>query len=123
MDFGSEELTRAQYFVAAANDIYSLEERHVDGLHEMARAVHAQVLTQKMFEFKSQTLKANGAVRAARTSNGFETVSVITEVRNEIGEGDCDPIAQAECAYVAIYSSDEVRGSRPSRVPTLTLQC
>ena len=108
MDFGSEELTRAQYFVAVANDIYSLEERHVDGLHEMARAVHAQVLTQKMFEFKSQTLKVNGTVRAARTSNGFETVSVITEVRSEIGEGGCEPLVQAE------------RTARPGR---LCLRC
>ena len=110
MDFGPEELTRAQYFVAAANEIYSSEERRVDGLHEMARAVHARVLTQKMFEFKSQTLKVNGAVRAASTSNGFETVSVITEVRNEIGEGGCDPLAQTECAYAAVYSAEEVCG-------------
>ncbi|KAI0732364.1 hypothetical protein C8Q72DRAFT_901842 [Fomitopsis betulina] len=55
------------------------------------------------------SLTLDGIVLAAKTSNDFEAVSAITEVKNEIGGGSSDPLAQAECAYVAIHSSAAIR--------------
>ena len=39
----------------------------------------------------------------------------------EIGEDHCDPLAQAECAYIAIHFSFKVCDSLSSRVLTLML--
>ncbi|KAI0714115.1 hypothetical protein C8Q72DRAFT_206479 [Fomitopsis betulina] len=106
-DLGPEELTRAQRFVVAANKIYQSEEQRISGLQDTFRWLHANILTKKTFEFRSQKLIPDGAVCIAKTPDDFDTVSVITEVKNEIGDGGCDPLAQAECDYVAIYSADE----------------
>lgn len=121
--FTPEELDRAQCFITAATDIYQTEEKRIDALTDMVRAVHTQVLLKKTFQFTSQKLIPDGAVCTAEAPNGFETVSAIIEVTNEIGDGNCDPLAQAECAYIAIYSSTEVCGWRPSRFPMLKPQC
>ena len=118
-DLGPEELFRAQCFVTAANKFYKSEEMRIQ---ETFRWLHADILTKETFEFSSQKVTPDGTVCVAKTHDDFDTVSVIIEVKNEIGDGGCDPLAQAECDYVAIYSAVEVCGSRPSRVPMLTLQ-
>lgn len=122
-DFLPEELDQAQHLITAATDYYKTEEQRRDALEDMASAVHARILSRKTFEFTSRKLTLDGAVCAAKTPNGFNTVSAITVVKNEVGDGKSDPLAQAECAYVAIYSSNEVSGSRCSRFLMLRLQC
>ena len=119
--FTSEELDYAYNFVDAANMIYQSEYARGAALAEVtARAVHPQMMLQKMLELKSQKLQLDGAVCAGKASNGFDIISVITEMKNEIGDGNRDPLAQAECAYVTIYCSEDVCGPPPPRVPMLT---
>ena len=71
-------------------------------------SVHTQTVWKTTSVLTSQKLAKERPVCAAEMPNGFETVSVISEVTNEIGDGGCDPLAKAECAYVATYSSEEV---------------
>ena len=90
-EFTHEELDSAQKFVTQAAAYYKSEDEQKTETSEMGSVVNSKV------------------------RDGFHTVAAITEVKAEIGEGGCDPIAQAECAYVAIYSSDEV--CRSQRCP------
>ncbi|KAH9930695.1 uncharacterized protein B0H18DRAFT_1116814 [Fomitopsis serialis] len=57
-------------------------------------------------------LEPDGVIRMDTSFEGFRPVVAITEVKNEIGTGGCDPRAQAECAYVAIYTSPEAKPIR-----------
>ena len=120
--FTSEELGHAYDFVNAANRFYKTEYARGPALAEVtARAVHPQMMLQKMLELTPQKLQPDGVVCAGKASNGFDIISAITEMKNEIGDGNCDPLAQAESAYVTIYCSENVCGPPPPRVPMLTL--
>lgn len=48
-------------------------------------------------------------VRCRKLSpDGARAYAQFGELKNEIGKGGCDPIAQAECDYVSVYTSDVV---------------
>ncbi|KAH9947831.1 hypothetical protein B0H21DRAFT_806645 [Amylocystis lapponica] len=79
--FSDEELNNAQSFITLAVAYYKEEAR----------------------------LEPDGLVSSADTPDGFSTITAIHEVKLEIGDGGSDPIAQGECVYVAIYSSNEAR--------------
>lgn len=114
----------AESFVTAAVAYYSEKyTRRVCRMREMARAVHAHILSDRTLEFASGKITPAGAVCSARAPNDFQTICAITEVKNEIGDGHSDPLAEAECAYVAIYSSTEVCDSQCSSLRRLRLHC
>ena len=55
-------------------------------------------------------IEVDGVVETtASTPNGFHPVSALAVVQTEFGTAKTDPAAEAECVYVAIYSSVEVR--------------
>ncbi|KZT63438.1 hypothetical protein DAEQUDRAFT_770621, partial [Daedalea quercina L-15889] len=86
----------------------------VDAIREaFGDAVHKHVTTGTGLTYSSGTVKPDGAVVASQAEVGrFKPVSCITEVKNEVGMDGCDPLAQAECVYVAIYSSAEAKAFR-----------
>ena len=106
--FTSKELNLAQNFICGALRGYSTKGERIRASGAMAQALHRQLFRTNDFPFARGYLELDGAVRSARAPNGFDTLSAIVEVKSEIGDGHSDPIVQAECDYVAIYSSDEV---------------
>ncbi|KZT68353.1 hypothetical protein DAEQUDRAFT_766353 [Daedalea quercina L-15889] len=110
--FTHEELDHAQKFVTQAVTYYSKEDKRIIHSSEMALAVHPQILSSMSPSFTSSRLEPDGVVRSAMLHNDLYTVPALAEVKVEVGEGGCEPLAQAECAYVAIYSSDEARPVR-----------
>ena len=104
-----EELGQAHEFVFLASAYYRYEAERVEKLsHTMNTAVHRDILGTRVLSYTSSRPTSGGFVFSGSTPNGFSTVAAILEAKAEIGEGGNDPIAQAECAYVAVYSSDEV---------------
>ncbi|PCH32989.1 hypothetical protein WOLCODRAFT_159755 [Wolfiporia cocos MD-104 SS10] len=106
-DFTHDELDLAQTFVTQAASYYIFETDRANEISAMSSAVHPRILAAATLSYISGELRPDGVVFSAKLLYGFRTVAAITQVKAEIGEGSCDPIAQAECAYVAIYSSDE----------------
>ena len=53
--------------------------------------------------------KPNGSVSfPCPLLDGLLVMAGITELKNDLGEGDSDPIAQSECTHIAIVSSTKV---------------
>ena len=107
--FTHDELDLAHGFVTQAVDYYSTEADRVSHSSQMTAAVHPDILSS-IYPFRN--LGLDGVVTSAHAPNGFTTVLAMSEVKVEAGEGGCDPIAQAECAYVAVYASDQVGRSQ-----------
>lgn len=104
-----EDLGRAHDFVCLASAYYKDEAERVLKLsRNLNAAVYHGILGIQKLSYTSSKLAPDGVVFSERTPSGFSTITAILEVKAEIGEGNSDPIAQAECAYVAVYSSDEV---------------
>jgi len=104
-----EELEQAQIFIIAASDYYRDEAERVVRLSSiMKTGVHNDILGMRTLSYVSSQFTSDGVVFSREAPGGFSTIVAIIEVKSEIGEGGSDPIAQAECAYVAAYSSDEV---------------
>ncbi|KAH9948020.1 hypothetical protein B0H21DRAFT_735808 [Amylocystis lapponica] len=99
-EFTKEELIRAHSFVTLAVAYYRDEATRRETLYcDMSTAIHESILV----------LGPDGVVSSEETLDGFSPVTAIHEVKLEIGDGGCDPLAQGECDYVAIYSSNEAR--------------
>lgn len=104
-----EELEQAHEFVCLASAYYGDEAERISHLsRNMKAAVHSDVVGAKPLCYLSNGFTPDGVVSSAVTPDGFSTIAAIFEGKAEIGEGGNDPIAQAECAYVAVYSSAEV---------------
>ena len=68
------------------------------------------ILARSAFTLSGKTrCTPDGVVESTDKLGEFAPVLALCAVRAEIGEGPSDPAAEAECAYVAIYSSEEVR--------------
>ncbi|KZT18890.1 hypothetical protein NEOLEDRAFT_1142814 [Neolentinus lepideus HHB14362 ss-1] len=107
-----DELAHALTFIGQAVKLYKNETKRMEQLSAMKAGVHQSILGITGLTFESGDFNPDGVVFSAQTPDQFKTILCITEVRNEIGEGGSDPISQAECAYVAVYSSDEARPVR-----------
>ena len=106
--FTHDELDRAQKFITQTLAYCPTEAARLSHSSEMKNAVHANILSSMALSFASSKLLPDGAVSSGEAPNGFIALSAICEAKVEIGEGGCDPLAQAECAYVAVYASAEV---------------
>lgn len=105
-----EQLDIAKTFVEGVLPYYSTEGYRIAASQAMAMAVHPCILTHSSFTLSGQIrCTTDGAVRLGARLGDLEPALVLSEVSNEIGEAASDPSAQAECAYVTIYSSKEVR--------------
>ncbi|KAH9917737.1 uncharacterized protein B0H18DRAFT_689691 [Fomitopsis serialis] len=78
----------------------------------MAMAVHRQSFSTTIISNASGESEVDGAVYSAVVNNKFSTVTALTKIALEVGEGVCEPLAQVKCAYVALYPSDEARPVR-----------
>jgi hypothetical protein len=104
-----EELNLAHSFVCLASAYHKDEATRISELlFNMRAAVHFGILGPRQLAYQSRQLVLDGVVTSAATPDGFRTIAAILEAKAEIGEGGNDPIAQAECAYVAVYSAEEV---------------
>ncbi|KAI0808408.1 hypothetical protein C8Q74DRAFT_1434935 [Fomes fomentarius] len=103
-----EELGHAHSFIARAVDFYGVVDNRIKALApSMNQAVHPTILDPVTLPTASGTMKPHGRASSVKTPDGFRIITTITEVNVDFGIGGCDPIAKAECDYVAIYSSDE----------------
>ncbi|KAH9948021.1 hypothetical protein B0H21DRAFT_708046 [Amylocystis lapponica] len=94
--FSDEELNNAQSFITLAVAYYKEEAIRKRKLQlVMGAAVHKNILVSEGLSYTyTRWLLDHYAIH---------------EVKLEIGDGGSDPIAQGECVYVAIYSSNEAR--------------
>ncbi|KAH9949162.1 hypothetical protein B0H21DRAFT_820351 [Amylocystis lapponica] len=112
-EFTSEELNHAHSFVTLAAAHYRYKDTRREKLRSvMGAAVHNSILASKALSYASRRLKPDGAVSSVETPDGFLIITAIHEVKLEIGDGGSDPIAQGECDYAAVYSSNEARPIR-----------
>ncbi len=106
-----EELERAQWFVNNAVDFNGVAARRIHRLRRtMGEAVHPTIIESITLACASP----DGRVSSVATPDGFRIITTITEVKEDVGTDACDPNAQAECDYVAIYTSEEVSSSSGS---------
>ena len=109
-DLTDDDLSHARSFVELANQFYDQEYQRLEALRpSLQAAIHQDILAETALRFGDRSLRPDGRVRSISTPNGFEIIRVLAEGKNEIGLGGTDPIVQAECDYVAIYTSDKVR--------------
>ncbi|KAI0708788.1 hypothetical protein C8T65DRAFT_740166 [Cerioporus squamosus] len=111
--FTPEELDVAQDFITQAAAYHKHASRRHKLSPSMSAGVHQFVLELTPISNSTGTFTTDGAMFASReTPDGFCPLIGAHELRPEIGEGGCDPSAQAENVYVAYYSSDEARPIR-----------
>lgn len=106
LEFGS-----ANQFVEDAIALYKHEDDRVDIMRvSMAQAVHKHVLLHVDRKVDNHGMKPDGTIQAETLFNGFDPVIAFTEVKNEVGLGKCDPLAQAMSDYVSVISMSNVCG-------------
>ena len=108
-DLTDDDLSLARSFVERATQFYDVDHQRLDAVRpSMQAAIHQDILDETTLKFGTKELSPDGRVRSISTPDGFEIIKALVEGKNEIGLGRTDPIVQAECDYVAIYTSDEV---------------
>ncbi|KAI0694019.1 hypothetical protein C8T65DRAFT_744535 [Cerioporus squamosus] len=112
--FTPEELDTAHDFVTQAVTYYMHEGKRQEKLSlSMSKGVHHDILESTPISNSTGSFTADGAVFAGTgTRDGFTPLIGAHELQADIGEGGCDPSAQAENVYVAYYSSNEARSVR-----------
>jgi hypothetical protein len=105
MEFTPKELGDALEFINVSLDFYKDESFRRDKIHSL-RVLGD--LTSPEVKFDSRTIKPDGTVTIYCPASKQEAIVRIVEMKNEIGEGSSDPIAQAECGFVLICSSEKV---------------
>ncbi|KAF9476230.1 hypothetical protein BDN70DRAFT_897494 [Pholiota conissans] len=112
MDFSYEELEQAIKFIASSLPFYEDEKSRQDSILGLA-SVASGILTSSAFNLKSGMFSPDGvcSVECPVFTEKYQSTQAVMGIQvleSEVGTGGCDPAAQAECAYVAICSSDEV---------------
>lgn len=103
------DLERANEFVEKASALYTVEHGRVNALQPIViHAIHENLLHTSELQTQHRRIRPDGTVSSRARANGFQPPVVITEVKNEIGIGECDPLAQAACGYVLLVSKPEV---------------
>lgn len=104
-----KEVQTAREFIQLSSKLYgddvSRQRAITDALSD---AVGGGILDRAPLDYSSGSFEPDGVIHMDTSFEGFIPVVAITQVKNEIGTGGCDPLAQAECAYVAVYTSREV---------------
>jgi hypothetical protein len=102
MEFTHEELDEALDLIDASLNLYEDKYSRRDQIDALGR------LGSLEMRLESRVLKPDGTVTIHCPTSKQEAVVRIVEMKNEIGEGGSDPIAQAECGFVLICSSKKV---------------
>ncbi|KAK7437614.1 hypothetical protein VKT23_018513 [Stygiomarasmius scandens] len=114
LEFTDVELEKAMYLITIATEFYDHEDDRRDAIYKVLKGFVADTtITYHNVQQKQLTFSAGAFMRTkCSLMAGVEAYPSFLEVKNEIGEGDSDPIAQAECDYVAIVTSDEYTSIR-----------
>jgi len=112
LEFTDAELEKAMYLITIATEFYGHENSRKGAIHKILEgfdfdatiAYHNAQQKQRIFS-PSAFMRTKCSLMA-----DVKAYPSFLEVKNEIGEGGSDPIAQAECDYVAVVTSDEVGG-------------
>lgn len=102
----SAELSIANEFVTRALSFYMGENERESSMASVLRDSMGIPLVDAAFTFNGK-FKPDGA-RTCLALGNFQPFAAIFELKNEIGEGSCDPFAQAECVYASVYMSNAV---------------
>lgn len=115
-DFSKEELEQTRDFITLSLDFYRDEKDRQFALE----AVVAQLLGGRMASLQSTNIilgsntiipDGHNSCACPALSRGrapIFTETNVNELKNGPGDGGCDPVAQAECCYVSMCSSDRV---------------
>ena len=113
-DLAHEELEEAARFIDVSLDFFrdeTLRQKYLNDLDgTLGKLASGQIVVD------ARVIKPDGTTTVFCKSARREAVVRIVELKNEVGEGDSDPIMQAECGFVLICSSEMVA---PSLLVTL----
>ncbi|CDO75371.1 hypothetical protein BN946_scf184767.g6 [Trametes cinnabarina] len=115
LEFTSTELKRIRELIAVSVAYYPNEAERVKYMTEPISSItNYRLLDVTEIPLSSGLIKADGTVRAKVEDFTpiVQPLRCIVEAKSEIGEGGCDPIAQAERCYRAFYSSEEAERLR-----------
>jgi len=105
MDFSHSELDNAFDFIDVSLTLHKDESERRTKLHNLEALGH---LYSSEITLDIKTIKPDGTTRVRCPSAEQEAIVRIVELKNEIGEGGSDPIAQAECGFVLVCASKTV---------------
>ncbi|KAI9069718.1 hypothetical protein FKP32DRAFT_1586656 [Trametes sanguinea] len=115
LEFSPEELKYLREYVRVSVAHHMDEATRVKRMAGLMHVIMGHsILDVIEIQLSSGVLKPDGVVKA-RVEDFIEmarTLRCIVEVKNEIGEGGCDPIAQAERCYKVYYSSEQLQRLR-----------
>ncbi|KAI9069720.1 hypothetical protein FKP32DRAFT_1616800 [Trametes sanguinea] len=115
LEFSPEQLKAIRELIRVSVDFHTDEATRVDRMAGLTQLILGHsMLDVSWSELSPGLIKLDGVVEA-RVEGFTEMASIwrcIVEVKNEVGEGWCDPIAQAEQCYKAFYSSEQVQRIR-----------
>ena len=105
VEFSDVELDNALDFIDASLSFYEHRFDRRTKIHEL-KALGCLGFSEIFHE--PRVIRHDGTTTVICPTSGQEAVVRIVEMKNEIGEGGSDPIAQAECGFVLICSSQKV---------------
>jgi hypothetical protein len=124
LNFNQTELDHASILLDLFSARYQDEKARIAVIRSTFHAaVHPGLLVEQSLYLGERTalpsegtskeilIKPDGALFQGRR-DGTEGLSALTEVKNEAGEGGCDPAAQAGYDYAALAVSDKASGAR-----------
>ena len=106
--FNPQDLNLAYDLVVNSADIYKNEDERKKNLSSLGNFVHFDILAKLSFPTGKSAMEPDGTILRRFRANVAATLC-FTELKNEIGEGGCDPMRQAEIDYVCFYSAEQVR--------------
>ena len=123
LNFNQTELDHASNLLDLFSARYRDEKARIKAIRSIFHAaVHPGLLVEQSLYLGERTqlpsestskeihIKLDGVLFQGR-SDGTEGLTALTEVRNEAGEGGCDPAAQAGYDYAALAVSDKASGA------------
>ncbi|KAK7438248.1 hypothetical protein VKT23_018179 [Stygiomarasmius scandens] len=105
LEFTDEEEQKAMLFMEAACDLCVDKDSRRLELHEVLDGFHSHSSVRYTNAQKARCFTPDGTKYVQ--CSGVKVYPTFQEVKNEIGTGRSDPIAQCECDYVAAVTSEE----------------
>lgn len=107
-----EEVETAYDFIAISSEFYENEVERQEKLEEVVSSIFfgCGVISQETtFPVGTSSVKPDGhAFTVCLNHRLAKALRLIMEYRTEVGEGRCDPLWQAGCAFRALVSRDKV---------------
>ena len=106
-----KELRAASNLISVSSEYYETETDRVTH----SQAAWARVLPdygfwpqETTFNVGPSSVKPDGVAWTMCSGHDATILRLVMEFKNEMGEAECDPLAQAECVYIAVTCSDQV---------------